>query len=365
MNTFNPIWLVLDSRGNGGIESHVLELAKALAKRQFSVSVVLLTDYGPHPMRDALHRENIHTKILDGRLQSLLACIRSARPRVIHSHGYKAGLYCCLAAKLTCSFHCSTHHAGEIAPGKVGVYDWLHRQSSRLNDANFSVSEQIARRVPASSRVLDNFVSIPPRAASQGRRIAFVGRLSHEKGPDLLLELAARLESEAFHIYGDGALAGELKAQAPPNCVFHGNQHSMEPHWRHIDLLLMPSRFEGLPMVALEAMARGIPVIAFDVGALGRVICSGENGWLVPPGQLPVFKARIEAWLAMNPAQQQRIRERARRHIENHFSAEQLLPQLLEQYAIGSGRISQTALQTAKTAPERSLARSGNFSETH
>ena len=363
MNTFNPIWLVLDSRTNGGIESHVLELARALVKRHFSVSVVLLTDYGPHPLHDLLCRENIPAEILDGRLGSLVTRIRSVRPRVIHSHGYKAGLYCCLAAKLTGSFHCSTFHAGEIAPGKVGVYDWLHRQTSRLNDANFSVSEQIARRVPASSRVLDNFVSTPPLAPAHGRRLAFVGRLSHEKGPDLLLDLASRLESQTFHVYGDGAMADELLAKAPANCVFHGNQHSMEAQWRDIDLLLMPSRFEGLPMVALEAMARGIPVIAFDVGALGRVIRSGENGWLVAPGQLPVFKHRIEAWLAMQPAQKRRIRERARKQIVDHFSAEQQLPQLLEQYAIGSERISQTALQTANTRPERSLARSRNFSE--
>jgi glycosyltransferase involved in cell wall biosynthesis len=334
MRNTNLVWLVVDSRVNGGIESHILELARALAQRKLTVSVVFLRDYGPHPLRDALRRAGIHTESLDGHLDSLVGRIRQESPGVLHSHGYKAGLYCFCAAKITGSFHCSTFHAGEISPGKVGIYDWLHRQASRFIDSKLAVSQLIARRVPAEITVLDNFVSLPPIQRKTGQRIAFVGRLSHEKGPDMLLDLASRIPEQDFHIYGDGPLADSLRRKAPRSCVFHGNQDSMEPHWQDIDLLLMPSRYEGLPMVALEAMARRIPVIAFEVGALDRVVHTNRNGWLVPPGRLDLFQSRIEAWLNMSPQSKQAIRASARQHVQKHFSADRVLPELLKHYAI-------------------------------
>jgi len=337
MSSGNTIWIVLDSRSNGGIETHVLELAKGLGQYGLDVTVVFLKNHGYHPLRDALINAAIKTISLDGGLRSLVKKINITNPRIIHSHGYKASLFCCLAAKCTDTFHSSTFHAGEPGKGKMAIYDWLHRQSSRIIDKNFAVSKEIASRLPVKSVLLDNFISVPDPSPKTGSQIAFVGRLSEEKGPDHILSIARRLSTIQFDIYGDGPLTDTLRHQATDNCRFHGNQTSMEPHWANIDLLLMPSRYEGLPMAALEAMARRIPVVAFNVGAMDKVVLPDQNGWLVIANQVESFQQKIEDWLNMDTMRKEAIRVAARNHICSHFSTQKLIPLLLEQYAEGIG----------------------------
>lgn len=335
MSSENTIWLVLDSRSNGGIETHVLELAKGLSQYGLDVTVVFLKNHGYHPLRDALINAKIKTISLDGGLRPLVKKLKVINPRIIHSHGYKAGLLCCVAAKCASTFHSSTFHAGEPGKGKMAIYDWLHRQSSRIIDKSFAVSKEIASRLPVKPIVLDNFISVPEASPKTGPQIAFVGRLSEEKGPDHILSIASRLNTVQFDIYGDGPMKDSLRSQATDNCRFHGNQASMEPHWANIDLLLMPSRHEGLPMAALEAMARGIPVIAFNVGAMDKVVLPDQNGWLIIANQVELFQQKIEDWLNMDTRQKEAIREAARNHICNHFSTQKIVPLLLEQYATG------------------------------
>ena len=240
---------------------------------------------------------------------------------------------CCLAALRTGTRHCTTYHAGEVGRGRMAFYDWLYRQASRLNDINLAVSARIASRVPAGCAVMDNFLSIPEPAA--GERIAFVGRLSEEKGPDRLLDIARQMPDTTFHVYGDGPMAPTLTRQAGLNCRFHGNQDSMDPHWRDIGLLLIPSRYEGLPMAALEAMARGIPVIAFDVGALARIVIPGRTGWLIQADDLAAFQRAVSAWNDLSAEAREPVRRAAREHVARHFSAEHQLPRLLHYYAHG------------------------------
>jgi glycosyltransferase involved in cell wall biosynthesis len=337
MSSGNTIWLVLDSRSNGGIETHVLELAKGLSHYELDINVVFLKNHGYHPLREALISAGIETISLDGGLRSLIKKIKLINPRIIHSHGYKASLFCCLAAKCTSIFHSSTFHAGEPGKGKMALYDWLHRQSSRFIDKNFAVSKEIASRLPVKSTLLDNFISVPEPSPKSDSQIAFVGRLSEEKGPDHILSIASRLPGIQFDIYGDGPLMDTLRHEATDNCRFHGNQPSMEAHWANIDLLLMPSRYEGLPMAALEAMARRIPVIAFNVGAMDKVILPDQNGWLVIANQVESFQQKIEGWLNMDIDQKNAIRDAARDHICSHFSSQKIIPLLLEQYSRGSG----------------------------
>jgi glycosyltransferase involved in cell wall biosynthesis len=326
------VWLVVDSRANGGIETHIQELARGLNDTDTRVAVVFIKDHGPHPLREALERDGLETFTLDGRFLSLVKQLRKHRPCVVHSHGYKAGLYCCAAARIVGCTHISTFHAGEFGTGKVAVYDWLHRQASRLNDSNFAVSTEIADRVPKLPLVLNNFVSLPELPSKCGSQLAFVGRLSKEKGPDRLLQIAARMAQVEFNFYGSGPLLSNLKSEASGNCLFHGNQNDMAPRWRDIGLLLMPSRHEGMPMAALEAMARRIPVVAFDVGGLGRIVNSGENGWLVKNGDIDGFQRAIECWMALDDHRRDAMRDAARERIADGFSSQKVIPLVLDQY---------------------------------
>jgi len=327
------IWLALDSRNTGGIETHVMQLALGLKQAGQQVEVVFIKAYGAHPLIPLLHQKGIETTVLDGRFLTIIKRIKTGRPGIIHSHGYKAGLLCRLAARLTSTLHVSTYHAGEISRGKLAVYDWIDRYTAWLNHQSFTVNMDIARRLPTDSRVMDNFIAIPEIEPKADKQIAFVGRLSHEKGPDYILGLAARLPATGFHFYGSGPMEQDLKQQSTGNCFFHGNQNSMDGNWKNIDLLIMPSRFEGLPMVAMEAMARQIPVVAFDVGAMNKLVLHEHNGWLIPPGRIDMIQQILERWLTLDEQQKSPVRQAAEKHIEENFSTGIMIPRIQQVYS--------------------------------
>ena len=327
------IWLCLDSRATGGIETYVMQLATGLTQAGHKVSVVFIKKYGSHPLLSVFRQKRINVVFLDGRFASLISKINTEKPDIVHSHGYKAGLLCRLAVKLTSFILVSTYHAGEISQGKLAVYDWIDRHTAWINHQSLAVNIDICRRLPSDSKVMDNFIAIPHSTPKTARQIAFVGRLSHEKGPDLLITLATRLPTIEIHIYGSGPMESDLKKQCPANCIFHGNQSNMDGHWKNIDLLIMPSRYEGLPMVAMESMARQIPVIAFDVGAMDKLVIDSKTGWLIPAGRIDRFQDKLEHWVRMNDGLKHLIRVAARKHIEDNFSSTKIIPQILQIYS--------------------------------
>lgn len=326
------IWLLLDSKQPGGIESHIFQLALGLHTHNAPVKVIFLTDYGDHPLRNALHKHNISTMSLDGKFFSLWKAMSVARPLVIHTHGYKAGIYGRILARLCKLPVASTFHAGETTSGKLGFYCWLDKLTARLAHLIFAVSPQIATSLPGDTRLADNFIDMRDIQISNGNQLAFVGRLSKEKAPDRYLLLASQFPELNFHIYGNGPQKNTLQNQAPDNICFHGQQSDMTNIWPKIGLLIIPSRYEGLPMAALEAMARGIPVLAFSVGALDQLIDSDNNGWLVKPGDNKQLANCLHLWTNMSNKQRHYLKKNARKKISQRFSADIAIPELINRY---------------------------------
>jgi len=335
----NEVWILVDSSKFGGIESHILELSTALVKEHLSVRVVLLRCYGPHPLVKGLNAKRIPVNIANGEVGFLHLAFKNP-PAIIHTHGYKAGITGRLVGKLLGIKTVSTFHAGEKPKGRVAFYDWLDRYASTLADHVFAVSHPVAERIHTSSQVIENFVDTDVVQLSAGEQIAFVGRLSEEKGPDRFVKLASKNTNVYFHVYGDGPLADSLQGRSPANTLYHGQQKYMNEAWNDIGLLLITSRFEGLPMAAIEAMARGIPVIAFDVGALSKLIDHNKNGWLIAPGDLKSFQKHLLYWLDLSAAERADIRFSARKKVVNNFSRKAVIPKYLSCY----GQLNQHAL---------------------
>ncbi|WP_053981795.1 glycosyltransferase family 4 protein [Marinagarivorans algicola] len=332
--------LLLDSRGFGGIEAHVFELSKALLNCGHTPVVIFIDDYGEHPLKDKLHQEAITVLHINLPWLKAINWLRKRRPDVLHTHGYKAGIIGRLAGRLGHFGVCSSYHSGESTRGRLAIYAWLDRLTAPLAHEIIAVSHKIARNLPQKTHVLNNFVE-PKATLSRGTKIAFVGRLSHEKAADRLLKAAQALPSTQFDIYGDGPLFKHYKMQASANVVFHGAQ-PMEQHWPNIGLLLMPSRYEGLPLAALEAMSHGIPAIATPAGDIPALIQHNHNGWLLKASTSKDNNAEQEIiadiikmlmhWKRLNAAQHRKIQQSAHRTIAKRYSTHSTLPKFLDCY---------------------------------
>ncbi|EHY0929117.1 glycosyltransferase family 4 protein [Vibrio parahaemolyticus] len=337
------VWIFVDSRIFGGIESHILELAKGILAFGHAVRIVLPTEYTPQAqLVEKAQAANIPTSYLPQisgvplntiAIKHLTSAVAHHQPSVLHTHGYKASILARTAKLLTRTFPrlVSTYHAGEPSSGKLWLYDGLDRCSGYLSDHCFAVNKSIQDKVLCPSQLLNNFVALPSMN-NHYQEISFVGRLSLEKGADQFIELAKACPDYRFSIYGDGPERQNLETTAPANVIFHGHQTDMNAVWENISVLIISSRFEGLPMAALEAMARGIVVISLKVGRLPDIIQTGKNGFIAD--DVPVLALNLQHWMAMEKSQQERIRKNARQTIVEQFSTESVIPVLLTQYQI-------------------------------
>lgn len=334
------IWLLLDSRDLGGIESHVLQLAGGMAAAGHKPRVLFWADYGGHPLRAALDQAGLAHETLSGGFQGLIGLLRQRRPAVLHTHGYKAGIMGRLAARLAGVPGVSTFHAGEPGTGKLRLYVLLDRLTARLGH-RIAVSAAIADTLPAPVALIANFVELPDETMIAGPhdRVGFVGRLSFEKGPDLFCALASRLPAQRWTIYGDGPMRAELEARHGAEVTFLGRVVPMAPHWPEIGLLVMSSRHEGLPLAALEAMAHGVPVAAFGVGGLPDLIQPGRNGFLAPAGDLEALAAAIGEWTTLSTDARAELGRHARATIAARFSVAGGIAAVLKEYRAAGAAI--------------------------
>jgi glycosyltransferase involved in cell wall biosynthesis len=239
----------------------------------------------------------------------LVACRRTGIPVVMTVHTHN----------LTCPtwFHL---YEGNVCVECIGGHEQRclvkNCRHSRLESAAYAMRSVIARRwnlfrdnvdvfmvpTPFTAQLLVRagyaedqiqVVSNPTAVTSSegdrllGEYIAFAGRVSPEKGLDVLLAAAAQMPEIPFRIAGDGPALPALKAKATPNVEFVGklNFEPLLAFYRRARILAVPSVwFEPFGMVAADAMALGVPVVASRIGGLPYVVDDGVTGILVTPG---------------------------------------------------------------------------------
>ncbi|MEQ1696018.1 MAG: glycosyltransferase family 4 protein [Hyphomicrobiaceae bacterium] len=328
------IWLLIDSRTVGGIERHVATLAEGIARQGQRATVVLLAGHKGNPWLEQLNAAGVSILTLDGTLGGLIRAIKTSRPGVIHTHGYKANILGRLAARLTKTPVVATFHAGERAPFPVNMYQTLDEWTSILGE-RIAVSEAIQKSLPYQSKFVQNFLLLPPSPKPGGlpRRVGFVGRLSHEKAPDRFCEIARRCKGLAeWHVWGDGPMRQELEQEFGRDVVFHGLVTDLTAVWASLGLLMMPSRAEGLPMAALEALSAGIPIAATPVGGLPGLVRPGETGWLFDGASIADAADCVASWAGLSSDQQQHMRSKCWTVVNDGFSDRQQLPKILDAY---------------------------------
>lgn len=163
----------------------------------------------------------------------------------------------------------------------------------------------------------------------RGKRLIFVGRLAAVKGLPVLVEAFARLRARhpdaVLSIVGDGPERKSAEARVAAlglagAVTFHGYQSSDEVAdlLSRADVMVLPSFAEGVPVVLMEAMASGLPVVASRVAGVQELVEDGVSGYAVPPGDIDSLVARLDTLLA-DPEGCARMGAAGRARVEAEF----------------------------------------------
>ena len=185
-------------------------------------------------------------------------------------------------------------------------------------------------------RVIPNFLEPDPGVGIGNRDgFVFVGRLSPEKGIAVLLD-AARILPGVVRVVGGGPLASEgEEADATGRIAYVGSvtRSSVLDELRRAIALVLPSVwFEGFPLVLLEALASGTPVITTRLGSLAELIEEGMTGLIAEPNDAANLADKIQ-WAINHPDEMRSMGVTARRTYEARFSGQSHLAALREAYA--------------------------------
>jgi len=349
--------LVESGRAVGGTERVLWELATRLPSARFDVRVWLSTDRGVDELAEALAAADVpvdRVAEVESRwdwkgLFDTWARLRKLGPDLLHVHHVwpAADRYLSLAARAAGVPHLvvTEHIVGESHSRGQRA---LKRNELRTADAVTAVTEAIVDTLVRDYAIERSLVRVVPNGAelpdeeeeahlARAWRDRFLstpvkplwvvaGRLEEQKGHDLLLEALVPLVRAGLDftliVAGEGSRRGWLEQRAlslglSPRVQFVGQLEDVGGLLAAADGVVLPSRWEGLPLVLLEAMARGRPVVATAVGGVPDAMEDGVTGTLVPPNDVPALAAALEqlhrrsdrAW-QMGQAAAERVRER-------------------------------------------------------
>jgi glycosyltransferase involved in cell wall biosynthesis len=194
----------------------------------------------------------------------------------------------------------------------------------------------------------------PGEGAGRGDYALFVGRLSEEKGIDVLLRAWARLSEVPLLVAGDGPLA---KESWPRGVTRLGNQTREQVYalMRDARVLVVPSTwYEIGPLVVVEALACGLPVIASNLGSMAERVNHGVNGLLFRPNDAEDLARQVRRAL-QNPEALRLMRRAARREYERNYTADQNYQRLLGIYELAVERRRRTANHPVPRVPRTDL----------
>jgi glycosyltransferase involved in cell wall biosynthesis len=359
----------------GGMEEHILVLARGLVDRGHEVAAICSDRGAIEPLRQGLFDAGVRVHCVPERSGSrlgtaarvwrLASILRQYRGCVLHLHltGHSGGELVLAAARLAgVRATVRTEHLPPMPPVGNGERRTVQLRD-RLMDRVICVSEQtrldhirLLNREPRKLVAVANCVDVerfgPDVDGSLARRelglsaeqpvIGTVSRLGeHRKGLNFFLDMAAavgaRFADAAFVIVGDGPLRGELEAQAASlgiadRVVFTGARTDIPRLLAAMNVFVMPSLYEGGPITVLEAMAMAKPVVATPVGMVPDAITDGSSGLLVPLADAAALTQAVSQLLG-DPDLAGRIGREGREVVSQRFSPDAMVNGVAAVYA--------------------------------
>jgi glycosyltransferase involved in cell wall biosynthesis len=345
------ILYLITATNAGGTEKALWELVRRLDTGRYSAHVCSLKKPGAFAPRLAAAADGFYDlglseaggpaaalSFIPGFLR-LLALARRLRPAIIHAFLFRANLYGRLAAPLAgAPAVISSLRVTEAA----GLAHFIDRLTGPMVDMYTAVSEAVRQEAIGRSGIApEKIVTIPngidcsafPEAAARPPNpnyfaAALPGRLHRQKGHGVLLRALSLVASERPRIevffFGQGPDEQGLKQMAA-DLGLAGRVHFMglfaDPSeaLRGMDAVVLPSLWEGMPNVLLEAMAMGLPVIASRLPGIEELVLDGRTGRLCPPADAGAL-ARALLELARDPDRGRALGRAGRRRAEEQFS---------------------------------------------
>jgi glycosyltransferase involved in cell wall biosynthesis len=364
-----------DSAGMYGTESVIINLSKALSKTYYEPIIGCMTKkHGTKPLLgDTAETSDLKTRYFPMKykfdpltVRQIVTMVKESGVRLIHCHGYKSNLVGLICAKMTRISIITTNHLFPPMPlndKKLQMYSKLdaHYTMKRL-DKVVAVSEDIKAKLAHAGihrtkiKVIENGIDLEPlQQGSEAERtrarqslgvqegsfvIGTLGRLTPQKAHDVLLEATKQLLEKnnllTVIIAGDGPLEAQLKIYAEQLNISHavkflGFRKNIAELLQTMDLFVLSSVDEGLPMALLEAMAMKVPAIATEVGDVPKVIRNMETGILVKPNDATML-AEGFAYLINNNEHRAVMAANAYENVKQYHSKEAMCAKYCEVY---------------------------------
>ncbi|MHC1738751.1 MAG: glycosyltransferase family 4 protein [Ignavibacteriaceae bacterium] len=366
------VLLMIDEASLGGGQKHVLWLAQNIDKRKFRVSVACDKSGW---LVDELGKENIKNyPISITNKPNLLSLIRirrlikSLRPLIIHTHGGTAGFYGRLGAMFlkdcrTIHTYHGIHYLNDKITIKKSVFRIIDKLFLSLTDriicvakSDFDSGVKAGVVIPEKTEVIYNGIEIEAYTGGEKKGdsievilsgekegeiiIGSIGRLHVQKGYSFLIEAAYELIKKysylRFHIVGDGELRSDLDSKIrkyglEDKFVLLGSREDVIDEVAKMDIFVLPSLWEGLPIVLLEAMAARKPIVATNVNGNKEILSDGETALLVNPGNAEEIVNKIDEILT-DSALRGKLVENAFARVNEVFSLHNWIVKTERQY---------------------------------